>query len=99
MNGVSLLVALAAVGIDVGWETAADGTRLYSITVEQLYLEPLRKGTKVLVSDVDARPASTAIQDPDGAAGGSSRHIRPSKLRTGRSFRRYGQLRMETERR
>ncbi|MDA1052429.1 MAG: hypothetical protein O3C40_18375 [Planctomycetota bacterium] len=44
MNGISLLVALAAVGIDVNWESTPSGELVYTIRAEPLVIEQLRDG-------------------------------------------------------
>ncbi len=47
MNGLSLLVALAAVGIDVGWEPTSSGKDLYTIRIEPLVVDTLRTGSAI----------------------------------------------------
>jgi hypothetical protein len=55
MNGISLLVvALAAVGIEVGWEAASDSQLRYTIRFEKAYLDPLREG-QAIVSPVEQK--------------------------------------------
>jgi hypothetical protein len=49
VNGFSLLVAVAALGLEVGWEAGADGQLRYTIRLEQAMLEPLRQGQAVVV--------------------------------------------------
>lgn len=46
MNGVSLLVALATVGVDVGWESS-NGQSVFTIRIENLALPKLRDGLAV----------------------------------------------------
>jgi hypothetical protein len=52
MNGFGLLIAVAALGVDVGWETGPGGQSYYTIHIEKLLLEPLRDG-QAIVSNVD----------------------------------------------
>jgi|GEM_PF-5315110 len=47
MNGLGLLVALAAVGIDVGWEPTSSGKDLYTIRIEALVVDTLRTGSAI----------------------------------------------------
>ena len=47
MNGLSLLVALATVGINVDWETTASGTRAYTIRLESVVIDTLLDGSAV----------------------------------------------------
>lgn len=52
MNGFSLLIAVAALGVEVGWEAGPGGQSYYTIHIEKLLLEPLREG-QAIVSNVD----------------------------------------------
>ncbi len=52
MNGFGLLIAVAALGVDVGWETGPGGQSYYTVHIEKLLLEPLREG-QAIVSNVD----------------------------------------------
>ncbi|MDP6717559.1 MAG: hypothetical protein QGF59_02845, partial [Pirellulaceae bacterium] len=52
MNGFGLLIAVAVLGVDVGWETGPGGESYYTIHIEKLLLEPLREG-QAIVSNVD----------------------------------------------
>ena len=56
MNGIAVLVALAAVGVDYGWQPAADGQLENIIQIEPATLESLKSG-KDITSDIhpDAR--------------------------------------------
>jgi hypothetical protein len=56
MNGIAVLVALAAVGVDYGWQPAADGQLEYIIQIEPATLESLKSG-KDITSEIhpDAR--------------------------------------------
>jgi len=54
MNGVSLLIALAAWGVDVGWESTPDNKLVYTIRIESVLLEQLRKGSAI-ESQVEAK--------------------------------------------
>jgi hypothetical protein len=54
MKGVSLLVALATLGVDIGWDAGPSGNLLYTIRIERVLLEPMRTGQPV-VSGVDAK--------------------------------------------
>ena len=47
MNGLSLLVAFAAVGISVDWETTASGVNAYTIRIEALVVDALRTGSAI----------------------------------------------------
>lgn len=53
MNGFGLLIAVAALGVEVGWEAGPGGQSYYTIHIEKLLLEPLREG-QAIVSNVDA---------------------------------------------
>lgn len=53
MNGVSLWVVLAVVGVDAGWEIGPGGRQIYTIRIEPQLLEALGKGQSV-ASDVSA---------------------------------------------
>lgn len=53
MNGFGLLIAVAALGVDVGWEPGPGGQNYYTIHIEKLLLQPLREG-QAIVSKVDA---------------------------------------------
>jgi len=53
MNGISLMIALAAIGIDVDWEAGPDGQQHYTIRAEQVLMGPLRQG-KAIVTGVTA---------------------------------------------
>ena len=53
MNGFGLLIAVAVLGVDVGWETGPGGESYYTIHIEKLLLKPLREG-QAIVSNVDA---------------------------------------------
>ncbi len=53
MNGFGLLIAVAALGVDVGWETGPGGQSYYTVHIEKLLLEPLREG-QAIVSNVDS---------------------------------------------
>ena len=46
MNGISLLVALAAVGVDVGFEST-DGKLVYTIRIESVLVDQLRNGSAI----------------------------------------------------
>jgi hypothetical protein len=52
MNGFGLLIAVSALGVDVGWESGPDGQSYYTIHIEELLLKPLREG-QAIVSNVD----------------------------------------------
>ena len=52
MNGFGLFIAVAALGVDVGWEAGPDGQSYYTIHIEKLLLGPLREG-QAIVSNVD----------------------------------------------
>lgn len=53
MNGLGLLIAIATLSVDVGWETGPEGRLLYTIRIEPVLAQPLRDGQAV-VSTVDA---------------------------------------------
>ncbi|MFV2070366.1 MAG: hypothetical protein ACC645_25655 [Pirellulales bacterium] len=72
MKGVSLLVALATLGVDTGWDAGPSGQLLYTIRIEPVLLEPMRTGQPV-VSGVDAkdrrlRGFQIVMDGPDGTA-------------------------------
>lgn len=52
MNGICLVLAAAALGVDAGWEAGPEGRLVYTLRLEQVLAEPLRKGQAV-VSTVD----------------------------------------------
>jgi hypothetical protein len=56
MNGITVLVALAAVGVDYGWQPGADGQLEYIVQIEPSLLDSLRSG-KEIASEIhpDAR--------------------------------------------
>lgn len=54
MNGLSLLVALASLGVDVGWESTPDNKLAYTIRIESVLLDQLRKGSAI-ESQVDVK--------------------------------------------
>jgi hypothetical protein len=75
MNGLGLLVAIATLGVDVGWETGPEGRLLYTIRIEPVLLQPLRDGQAV-VSTVDAndrglRRFQVVMGAKQGAAAGN----------------------------
>ncbi|MBP90776.1 MAG: hypothetical protein CMJ64_29375 [Planctomycetaceae bacterium] len=47
MNGVSLLLALATVGVDVGWESGPNSQLVYTVRIESVVLQKLRDGEAV----------------------------------------------------
>ncbi|MCA9120701.1 MAG: hypothetical protein H6822_35820 [Planctomycetaceae bacterium] len=47
MNGLSLLVVLAAVGVDVGWESTSTGKLAYTIRIESLLIDKLGEGSAI----------------------------------------------------
>ncbi|MEO8498327.1 MAG: hypothetical protein ABI614_24965, partial [Planctomycetota bacterium] len=47
MNGLSLLVALAAVGVDVGWESTSAGKLAYTIRIETVLVDKLSEGSAI----------------------------------------------------
>ena len=47
MNGLSLLVVLAAVGVDVGWESTSSGKLSYTIRIESLLIDKLAEGQAI----------------------------------------------------
>ncbi|MEX0818569.1 MAG: hypothetical protein WD070_03220 [Pirellulaceae bacterium] len=47
MNGIGLLVALAAVGVDVGWESTSSGKLAYTIRIESVLVDKLRDGSAI----------------------------------------------------
>ncbi len=47
-----LLIATAAVGIEVGWEPLAEGGHEYTIQIEPQLLDVLKRGTDEIVSEV-----------------------------------------------
>ena len=47
MNGLSLLVVLAALGVDVGWESTATGKLAYTIRIESVLVEKLGEGSAI----------------------------------------------------
>jgi hypothetical protein len=87
MNGLGLLVAIAALGVDVGWETGPGGRLLYTIRIEQVLLQPLRDGQAV-VSTVD--PSDRGLRrfqvvvgpKPAGTAGDSATIHDTTRLET-----------------
>lgn len=56
MNGIAILVALAAVGVDYGWQPASDGQLEYIIQIEPAMLDALKNG-RTITSEIhpDAR--------------------------------------------
>jgi hypothetical protein len=54
MNGFCLLVALATVGVDVGYEQTLGGNLVYTIRIEAIVLDQLRKGSAIQTA-VDAQ--------------------------------------------
>ena len=56
MNGITVLVALAAVGVDYGWQPGVDGQLEYIVQIEPALLDALKSG-KDITSDIhpDAR--------------------------------------------
>ncbi len=48
MNGIAVLVALTAVGVDYGWEPSADGQLEYIIQIEPELLESLKGGASIV---------------------------------------------------
>ena len=53
MNGISLMIAAAAIGLEVSWEPGPGGKEHYTLRAESVLLGPLRDG-KAIVSRVDA---------------------------------------------
>ncbi len=47
MNGIAVLLALAAVGVDYGWQPGADGQLEYIIQIEPASLEALKSGRDI----------------------------------------------------
>jgi hypothetical protein len=47
MNGIGLLVALATVGVDVGWESTPSGKLAYTIRIETVLIDKLREGSAI----------------------------------------------------
>ena len=47
MNGLSLLVALATVGVDVGWESTSSGKLAYTIRIESVLIDKLGEGSAI----------------------------------------------------
>lgn len=52
MNSLFILVTVAALGIEVGWEPLADGGHEYTIQIEPQLLEVLQRGQDEIFSDV-----------------------------------------------
>ncbi|MCH5372845.1 MAG: hypothetical protein JJ992_02625, partial [Planctomycetes bacterium] len=52
MNGLALLMAVAALGVDYGWQPTTDGQLEYIIQIEPVTLVALRGGQE-LISQVD----------------------------------------------
>lgn len=48
MNGIAVLVSLAAVGVDYGWQPSADGQLEYIIQIEPGLLEDLKNGEEIV---------------------------------------------------
>ncbi len=48
MNGIAVLISLAAVGVDYGWQPAADGQLEYIIQIEPSLLENLKNGDEIV---------------------------------------------------
>ncbi len=47
MNGIAVLVTLAAVGVDYGWQPARDGQLEYIVQIEPSLLESLQNGAEI----------------------------------------------------
>lgn len=47
MNGLGLLVVLAAVGVEVGWESTSSGKPAYTIRIESLLIDKLGEGSAI----------------------------------------------------
>lgn len=73
MNGLTLLVAMAALAVDFGWDTGPGGQLWYTIRIEPEFLKDLRTGEQAVMSpqlDVQDRGLRRfqVIMGPRGAA-------------------------------
>ncbi len=59
MNGITVLVALAAVGVDYGWQPGVDGQLEYIVQIEPALLDALKSG-KEIASEI--HPAARGVR-------------------------------------
>lgn len=57
MNGIALLLSLAAVGVDYGWQPGPDGQLEYIVQIEPSLFDDMRSGQREVASEIhpDAR--------------------------------------------
>ncbi len=48
MNGIAVLVSLAAIGVDYGWQPSADGQLEYIVQIEPALLQDMKNGQEIV---------------------------------------------------